>query len=140
MFQKHIILYCTSTQGLPCLGLFCRSSCKMLVRLLLYSRIQHCACKCSQISYFCIEGREFGSFLSLTKVQCLQLISHLTPRRFNGYVNGKSCFDWAEIFSVTFFIYFKNIIFYSLIFYLALLKSYLTLLLFLFLNFLQCSV
>ncbi len=38
--------------------------------------------------------------------------------------NAKSCFDLAEIFSVGSFIYLKNIIFYALIFYLALLKSY----------------
>jgi hypothetical protein len=38
--------------------------------------------------------------------------------------NAKSCSDLAEIFSVASFIYLKNIIFYALIFYLALLKSY----------------
>ncbi len=38
--------------------------------------------------------------------------------------NTKSCSDLAEIFSVTSFIYLKNIIFYTFIFYLALLKSY----------------
>jgi hypothetical protein len=38
--------------------------------------------------------------------------------------NAKSCSDLAEIFSVSSFIYLKNIIFYALIFYLALLKSY----------------
>jgi hypothetical protein len=38
--------------------------------------------------------------------------------------NAKSCSDWAEIFSIASFIYLKNIIFYALIFYLALLKSY----------------
>ncbi len=38
--------------------------------------------------------------------------------------NAKSCSDLAEIFSVGSFIYLKNIIFYALIFYLALLKSY----------------
>jgi hypothetical protein len=38
--------------------------------------------------------------------------------------NIKSCSDWAKIFSIASVIYFKNIIFYALIFYLALLKSY----------------
>ncbi len=38
--------------------------------------------------------------------------------------NAKSCSDLAEIFSIGSFIYLKNIIFYALIFYLALLKSY----------------
>ncbi len=38
--------------------------------------------------------------------------------------NAKNCSDLAEIFRVGTFIYLKNIIFYALIFYLALLKSY----------------
>jgi hypothetical protein len=36
--------------------------------------------------------------------------------------SGESCSDWAENFSVASFIYLKNIMFYALIFYLALLK------------------
>jgi hypothetical protein len=45
-------------------------------------------------------------------------ISHVNPLR----PSAESCSDWAEIFRVDLFIYLKNILFYALIFYLALLK------------------
>jgi hypothetical protein len=38
--------------------------------------------------------------------------------------NAKSSSDWAESFSTVSFLYLKNIIFYALIFYFALLKIY----------------
>jgi hypothetical protein len=38
--------------------------------------------------------------------------------------SGESCSDLAEIFSMASFNFLKNILFYTLIFYLALLKSY----------------
>jgi hypothetical protein len=47
----------------------------------------------------------------------IEFVNPLTPSR-------ESCSDWAENFSVASFNYLKNIMFYALIFYLALLKSY----------------
>jgi hypothetical protein len=62
-----------------------------------------------RVHQFC-SSSEFLSFIFLT---------------FNPITtNAKSCSNLAEIFNVASFIYLKNIIFYALIFYLALLKSY----------------
>jgi hypothetical protein len=72
--------------------------------------------------------------LLLNRKKRFQRLNPLRP-------SGKSCSDLAEIFSMAFFNFLKNILFFILIFYLALLKSYYKYCIFIFWKFItvQCS-
>ncbi len=76
----------------------------------------------AKISLFWVEFCTVWDVIYIRYItKCIMLnFSHLNPLT----PSGESCSDLAEIFSMTSFNYLKNILFYTLIFYLALLKSY----------------
>jgi hypothetical protein len=74
---------------------------------------------CKYIWMCCTVRQQFLTGISwvYSRVQRFLNLNPLTP-------SGESCSDLAENVSMTSFHYLKNILFYTLIFYLALLKSY----------------